>query len=368
MPQGWAGGQAQAHPQALGDGGRRSALAQRSRESSDFTAVRRRIAADPAKPLKSAANFMAFGPDTASRGTVQTPQHHYYGYMHAPPPLSAETHIAAVALKVSDLERSLHFYQHYLGLQLLESDGVVASLGVKGSRPLLVLHEVGGAQPRPPRSTGLYHFAILHPSRLHLARTLRHLIEMGYPLQGAADHLVSEAIYLADPDDIGIEVYADRPRSAWPRSGDTIRMSTDPLDFEGLMAELNADGAPWLGLPAGTTMGHVHLHVDDLRRAEAFYCGLLGFDLIMRYGPSALFVSAGGYHHHIGLNTWAGLGAPPPPADAAGLHYYEIVVPGQEAWAEVVQRIRVSATPVRQVDGGVELRDPAGNGVRLVGR
>lgn len=286
--------------------------------------------------------------------------------MNSHPTLPPDTHIAAVALTVSNLDRSLRFYQQYLGFRRLENDGPGASLGVEGGPPLLVLHENTTAQAKPRRSTGLYHFAILHPSRLHLARTLRRLIEMGYPLQGASDHLVSEAIYLADPDDNGIEIYADRPRAAWPRLDGAIRMSTDPLDFEGLMAELNSDGSPWQGLPAGTTIGHVHLHVDDLRPAEAFYCQLLGFDLVTRYGPSALFVSAGGYHHHIGLNTWAGVGAPPPPAEAVGLRYYEIAVPSEAAWAGVAARIEASDTLFRPVERGIELRDPAGNGVRVV--
>ncbi len=299
-------------------------------------------------------------------GTVRLASGCYYACMSTHPTLPADTHLAAVALTVPDLDRSLRFYQHSLGFQLLARDGATASLGVEDSHPLLVLHELASARARPRRATGLYHFAILHPSRLHLARTLRHLIEEGYPLQGASDHLVSEAIYLADPDDNGIEIYADRPRALWPRLDGAIRMSTDPLDFDSLMAELKTDGAPWQGLPAGTTMGHIHLHVDDLRRAEAFYCGLLGFDLVLRYGSSAMFVSAGGYHHHIGLNTWAGVGAPPPPADAVGLRTYEVVVPGEAAWAEVAARIEASDTPFRQVEGGIELRDPAGNGVRVL--
>lgn len=284
--------------------------------------------------------------------------------MSSQPTLPAATTIGAVSLTVANLERSLHFYQHYLGFQLIGSDSNAASLGVE-ERSLLELHENTGARPRPRSSTGLYHFAILHPSRLHLARTLRRLIEMGYPLQGASDHLVSEAIYLADPDDNGIEIYADRPRSAWPRRGGVLQMSTDPLDIESLMAELKADDSPWHGLPAGTTIGHVHLHVDELRQAQAFYCGLLGFDLVLRYGTSAMFVSAGGYHHHIGLNTWAGVGAPPPPADAVGLRFYEVVIPS-DARAEVVGRLKVANTPFHETEGGIELRDPAGNGVHVV--
>ncbi len=288
--------------------------------------------------------------------------------MNANPSLPAETHIGAVSLAVAQLERSLRFYQRYLGFHLIDSTGSMARLGAEDGGPLLVLNEQPNARPRPRRSTGLYHFAILHPSRFHLARTLRQLVDMGYPLQGASDHLVSEAIYLADPDDNGIEIYADRPRESWPRRAGSIQMSTDPLDVENLMAELSSGDGPWQGLPAGTTVGHVHLHVDDLDRAQAFYCELLGFDLVLRYGPSALFVSAGGYHHHIGLNTWAGVGAPPPPADAVGLRYYEIVVPGGDHWLGLIERLRANNTPFQSVEDGIALRDPAGNGIHLLPR
>lgn len=286
--------------------------------------------------------------------------------MNTKPSLPADTHIAAVSLAVAQLDRSLRFYEHNLGFRLIDSAGGIARLGAGSEAPLLLLNEVAGAQPKPPRSTGLYHFAILHPSRLHLARTLRRLIETGYPLQGASDHGVSEAIYLADPDGNGIEIYADRPRDRWPRLGEAIQMSTDPLDFDSLMAELHADGGPWQGLAAGTIVGHVHLHVNDLRQAEAFYCGLLGFDLVLRYGSSALFVSAGGYHHHIGLNTWAGVGAPPPPANAVGLKFYEIVVPGQADWTDVLARLQAGAVMFKEDVSGVILHDPAGNGIRLL--
>src|SRR5262249_53780909 len=154
------------------------------------------------------------------------------------------------------------------------------------------------------------------------------------------DHLVSEALYLDDPDGNGIEIYRDRPRAEWPRSGGRIRMATDPLDLDGIVAELDRDDRPWDGLAPATVIGHVHLHVADLRAAEAFYHGVLGFDIITNYGGSALFVSAGGYHHHLGLNTWAGVGAPPSPADAAGLRRFAVVLPDPGALEQVAARVR----------------------------
>ncbi len=275
------------------------------------------------------------------------------------------TRMGAVQLVVSRLDRALEFYTHYLGLRVLSQGESSASLTVDGRTALLGLVEQAGARPKPARSTGLYHFAILTPSRVHLARSLRHLLELRYPLQGASDHLVSEAVYLADPDGNGIEIYADRPRSIWPRSGGEVRMATDPLDFDGLMAELHADGGPWQGLPEGTTMGHVHLQVRDIAEAQTFYCDVLGFEVMLRFGPSALFVSAGGYHHHVGLNTWAGIGAPPPPPGSAGLAHYEILVPDVEAVGAARQRLERAGVKHAMSDGGVDLTDPSGNGIRV---
>jgi catechol 2,3-dioxygenase len=225
-----------------------------------------------------------------------------------------------------------------------------------------------GARPKPARATGLYHFAILTPTRLALARSLRRLAEAQWPLSGASDHLVSEALYLDDPDGNGIEVYRDRPRDEWPRVGGKIRMATDPLDFDGVIAELERDDQPWDGLQPETTIGHVHLHVADLRAAEAFYHGVLGFDIITNYGGSALFVSAGGYHHHLGLNTWAGVGAPPAPPDAAGLRRFAIALPDADALETVAARVRAAGIAAEQTEAGLTLRDPSQNGVLLTTR
>lgn len=280
--------------------------------------------------------------------------------MSQQPVLSQETHIGAVSLAVANLARSLHFYGEVLGLAPAERSALLAADGT----PLLRLVEQPGARPKPPRATGLYHFALLLPSRLDLARWLRHVLALNWPLQGWSDHGVSEAIYLADPDGNGIELYRDRPRAEWPVANGELQMVTDPLDAASLLAL--ADGAPdWQAMPAGAAMGHVHLHVRQIDEAQDFYCGVLGFDLMQRYGPSALFVSAGGYHHHIGLNTWAGVGAPPAPAGSAGLRYFTIVVPDETSLASLVGRVQQAGVAVTPQDGGWFVRDPSGNGIRL---
>jgi catechol 2,3-dioxygenase len=233
--------------------------------------------------------------------------------------LPADAHIGHVSLTVRDLERSKRFYTDILGF---ESSG--HQLAPPGGRVLIELHENSAAIAKPRRSTGLYHFAILVPSRAALGRSLRRLVDRRYPLTGASDHLVSEALYLDDPDGLGIEIYRDRPRDSWGRSpSGELAMSTDPLDLQAIADEPGAE-TPWLGLESGTVMGHVHLHVPHLDSAESFYCGRIGFEPTVRGYPGALFDSAGGYHHHLGLNTWIGVGAPPPPENAVGLRGFTI--------------------------------------------
>ncbi len=275
------------------------------------------------------------------------------------------TTLGPVALTVADLARALRFYEDLLGLRALRRTDATVALGTTEAIPLLLLTENRAARPKPSRTTGLYHFAILLPRRTDLAQALRRLAQGRYPLQGAADHGVSEALYLADPDGNGIEIYIDRPRAAWPRRDGQLQMVTDPLDVDGLLAELR-DAENENDLPAGTRIGHVHLHVGDLYQAEHFYCRVLGFDLVQRYGPSALFVSAGGYHHHIGLNTWTGVGAPPPPPDAVGLRRFTIQLPDPAALSAVVERLQAADIPFEGDAEGVQLGDPAGNGLLLV--
>ncbi|HKT81519.1 MAG TPA: VOC family protein, partial [Vicinamibacterales bacterium] len=233
------------------------------------------------------------------------------------PDLHPRTAIGAVHLTIADLERSVEFYRRHLGFAVHDRRGDTVWCGA-GGPPLLVLTEDRAARPRQNGTTGLYHFAILVPTRIDLARGLRNLIASNSALDGFADHGVSEAIYLADPDGNGIELYRDRPRAEWPRRNGHLHMGTGPLDTEGLLDELSAESSTTFLLPAGTVIGHVHLHVRDLAEAEYFYAGVLGFDVMQRYGRAALFVSAGGYHHHVGLNTWAGVGAPPPAPESVG--------------------------------------------------
>ena len=275
--------------------------------------------------------------------------------------LHPDTRPGPVALTVPDLRRSLDFYTHRLGLRVHKHQDSVASLGA-GDEDLLVLHEMPGAR-QTRGTTGLYHFALLLPSRAHLGRALAHLVESSTALQGASDHLVSEALYLADPDGNGIELYRDRPREEWTFDADGLRMATDPLDVEGLFAEGARAEEPWSGMPSGTVMGHVHLRVSDLPATEHFYRDLLGLDLMTRFGASASFLSAGGYHHHLGTNTWGGVGVPPLPADAAGLREWTLLVPNEEEIARADERLHAGGVKTERLKHGLWARDPGGNAV-----
>ncbi|HVZ49655.1 MAG TPA: VOC family protein [Gemmatimonadaceae bacterium] len=281
------------------------------------------------------------------------------------PRLGDATHVGAVRLQVADAGRSLDFYRGLLGFAELGRAGGVISLGVpESSRPLVQLVERPGTRAiRPHGHLGLYHFAILLPDREALGRALLHLHRHRVPL-GMADHLVSEALYLSDPDGLGIEIYRDRPRAEWRFAGGTVAMASDPLDIEGIAA--SAGGAAWTGMPARTVIGHVHLHVGDLTAAEAFYADALGFDVTARNYPGALFLSAGGYHHHLGTNTWARGARAPAPDDAQLLHWDLVVADGNEQ-AAVQARLRAAGVVVVPgEDGTFVVRDPFGTPLRVV--
>lgn len=277
--------------------------------------------------------------------------------------LPESTRIGRVTLQVADLARSLAYYERVLGFRALERAPGRATLGTQaGDQPLIELRERPGASPMPRRGRlGLYHYAILLPDRAHLGRLLRHLAAAG-ERAGMSDHLVSEALYLSDPDGLGIEVYTDRPRDSWRRNGRELAMSTDPLDVEDL---LQAGGAErWSGMPAGTVIGHVHLYVADLDQAAAFYHEGLGLDKIVWSYPGALFLSAGGYHHHLGTNTWA-TGAQPATDTDARLLEWEVLVPTAADAAAALQSVANAGVVVeRQADGGTA-RDPWGTPVRV---
>jgi catechol 2,3-dioxygenase len=280
--------------------------------------------------------------------------------------IDPRTSIGAVRLAVADLDDVADFYREAIGLRPLEPEqSEIVRLGTgEDAAPLVELVGDPSAPPRPRHTTGLYHLAILVPTRADLARALQRVADAGWRLTGASDHLVSEALYLSDPEGNGIEIYRDRPREQWRYRDGAIQMSTEPLDLDGVLGELSREDAG-AGMPAGTRMGHVHLNVADLTAAEAFYSGALGFDVTVRGYPGALFVSAGGYHHHIGLNTWTGEGAPPPPPLSRGLRWFEIRLPGEAQLAAEEDRLRAAGFEPKRVDGGVSVDDPSGNGVLL---
>jgi catechol 2,3-dioxygenase len=302
-------------------------------------------------------------------------------YGIAPPGyrLPAASRLGAVRLQVADLPRSLEWYRRVLGLEALGGDpldeargsemhdraGRVARLVAPGGgTPLVELHERPGAAPVPRRGRlGLYHYAILLPDRPALGRFLRHLSVID-ERAGMSDHFVSEALYLTDPDGLGIEVYADRPRDAWRHEDRQLTMTTIPLDVEALLHAAGSEA--WSGMPSGTVLGHVHLFVADLDRAAAFYHAGLGLDKTVWSYPGALFLSAGGYHHHLGINTWA-TGAVPAALDEARLLEWEVVIPSFRDAAAAIASIAAAGGLVEpSADGGVA-RDPWGTAVRVRG-
>ena len=263
-------------------------------------------------------------------------------------------------MQIADLSRSIEFYTGKLGFKLLGAAPGHATLGV-GDTPLIELTELPGARSVAPRARlGLFHFAILLPDRASLGRAMLHLHQAGIEL-GMADHLVSEALYLSDPDGLGIEIYADRPRAEWKSNGRELRMSTDPLDTGSLLKA--AGGEPWSGMPAGTTIGHVHLHVRDLASAKEFYHEALGLDVMVESYPGALFLAAGGYHHHLGLNTWAGPRAEQAKDDEAKLVDWELVLPDRAAAAQAAQSLQRAKFNVDAAAGVAT--DPSGTKVRF---
>ena len=267
-----------------------------------------------------------------------------------------------VELSVADLGRSLDYWQDAIGLRVLERDGDTAALGA--GAPLLRLVEEPGARPDSGH-TGLFHVALLVPDRPSLARFLAHAARERIALQGLSDHDVSEAIYLRDPDLHGIEVYADRPRELW--EGQVMqRMTTLPLDVESLLGELDDPGSePFDGLPDGTTMGHVHLRVADVDESVRFYRDVLGMGLTAQLGPMAAFFSAGGYHHHVGVNTWESRGAAPASPGSATLRYATITLPDDAERDRVAGRVADAGREPEPREDGVLVRDPSGNALLL---
>ena len=273
------------------------------------------------------------------------------------PHLPDTLRLGPVHLTVSQLDGSIAFYERAVGLRLHRRDGETAAIGA-GGEDLLVLYEEAGAAPGG-RHAGLYHFALLFPTRQELARAVLRLATTQTRIEGASDHGVSEAIYLRDPDDNGIELYSDRPREAWPpprNAGERVEMYTIALDMKDLMGEVEGE-EPRAHAGPGLVMGHVHLHVGDIERGLGFYRDVLGFD-VMAMLPSAAFVSAGGYHHHLGFNVWLGADVKPLPPNTAGLRRWTIVLASRDEVAAVRARVDAAGLTTHEDDGGFLVRDP----------
>lgn len=277
--------------------------------------------------------------------------------------LPAATRLGAVRLQVTDLERSVAFYTEVIGLRVVESADGRTGLGAPGAERVLVWleqHRTGVALERRPR-LGLFHFALLVPDRAALGRFAHHMLNVGLPLN-AGDHLVSEALYLHDPDGLGIEVYADRPRNEWQRDGRELRIATEPLDIADLLAAPGKES--WEGMPRGTVVGHVHLRVGDLRQAAAFFSDGLGFDVMTWSYPGALFLGAGGYHHHLGTNVWA-RGAQPPETGEPRLLEWTIEVPDAISVDEAEGSLAVAGYPTMREQDEITTMDPWGTVIRI---
>jgi catechol 2,3-dioxygenase len=285
-------------------------------------------------------------------------------------PIDPSLRIASARLAVADLPRSVDFYERVLGLPLLSRDADSAGLGTDHDRPALVLERLPHATPASPHNTGLFHLAWLHPSRAELAATVRRVASARWPIHGAADHGVSEALYLTDPDGLGVEIYADRPRERWerPAGGAGVKMVTLPLDLDDLMAQAPTDSEP--AMTADALLGHVHLKVSEVPRAAAFYGDALGLQEQARL-PSAAFLSAGGYHHHVALNSWQSLGASAPSDSAPGLRLLEFELGPRDALAALERRLADAPERARSVQhepDGLYVSDPDGHRLAFVTR
>jgi catechol 2,3-dioxygenase len=277
----------------------------------------------------------------------------------------ADLQLGAVSLRVRDLEAASEFYTNFLGLALLREEPDRVELGFYPGQPLVSLSALPEGIPRRGDAPGLYHFALLVPDRQSLAHALKKLLHSGYSLQGFADHFVSEAIYLADPQGNGIEIYADRPRETWRTEGGQLRIGTVALDIEALLGLANEDEEIDAILGKGTVMGHIHLQVSNLQAASSFYERVLGFDSMGAYGNSAAFYSAGGYHHHIGLNTWASANRTGPGPEMLGLDHYEIIYRERSQLEALIESLVRAGSSMDEADEGVWLKDPSGNQLKV---
>ena len=301
---------------------------------------------------------IALAPETADITRMDAPN------PSATPTFASRTplHVGAVGLNARDLERVARFYQDALGLAVLRTGADRLELGA-GGVALVQLEQERGAKPDDTREAGLYHTAFLMPTRPDLARWILHVARNKVPLTGASDHAVSEAFYLDDPEGNGVEVYSDRPPQTWQWTGDDLRMTTDPLDIDDILREVPST-ADYLGAPGGLRIGHVHLRVGDVMRAEAFYCDAVGLD-VTRRRHGASFMSSGRYHHHIAANVWHSAGAEERDPERAGLSWLEFAAADATSFDALRSRLTEAGIPITATARGIETVDPWGTRLRI---
>lgn len=273
------------------------------------------------------------------------------------------TYVGEVGLKVVDLKKMKQFYQEIIGFDVISEEQNYVELGA-GGKVLVKLEAIEGVTPKQGRYAGLYHFAILLPTREDLGKILVHLHQQGIQL-GSSDHLVSEALYLSDPEGNGIEIYRDREPEQWNWNNDEVAMAVDPIDAQGLVEAAQNSPEPWKGMPETTVMGHIHLHVSNLVEARDFYVEALGFEVVSSLGGQALFLADQKYHHHIGMNVWNGTGIPALPEKEAGLHYYTLIME-EDKRKELGKKLQTMGTEIVEHGNYWEVKDPSGNAIRLL--
>lgn len=272
--------------------------------------------------------------------------------------------VTQIHLKVEDIDKSLGFYQDIMGFKVLKDEERLAILSADGSTPLITIEQPVDVIAKLPRRTGLYHFAILLPNRVSLGLFLKNIIKTKYPIIGGSNHGVSEAVYLQDPDDNGIEIYIDTEPDTWNWNNKGLEMVNNPIDYEGIIAE--AGNIEWNGISSETIMGHIHLHVADLNESKRFYLDGLGFDLMQEMHNTAVFTSTGGYHHHIAFNIWNGKGAEALPDNSVGMKFYSLKFPDEESRAKVIKRLGELGFPAMFKENKIFVRDPSENLIEFI--
>lgn len=271
--------------------------------------------------------------------------------------------VTQIHLKVEDIDKSLEFYKDVMGFKVLKNEERQAILSADGLTPLITIEQPADVIAKVPKRTGLYHFAILLPTRVSLGLFLKNIIKRKYPIIGGSNHGVSEAVYLQDPDDNGIEIYVDTDPATWNWNNKNMEMVNNPIDYEGIISE--AGNLEWNGIPSDTIIGHIHLHVADLNESKRFYMDGLGFDLVQEMQNTAVFTSSGGYHHHIAFNIWNGRGAKALSDNSVGMKYFSLIFPDEKSRAKVIEKLGELGFPVIHKENNIFVRDPSENLIEL---